>query len=164
MYYIAICDDDSNYIKYIKKMLIQSGLKNEEAIFNEYCSGEELIQSMEFCEKIDLLILDMQMKELREEFRLNTISDQHLLEHFKDDNPKDRFSSIMVAGSILGGIQLRNIWRENGKLDGEKEVFPYNEKQIEMIDKYNRLEKTMDSLIEYAEFIYDGEEEEEEEL
>lgn len=64
MYYIAICDDDSNYIKYIKKMLIQSGLKNEEAIFNEYCSGEELIQSMEFCEKIDLLILDMQMKEL----------------------------------------------------------------------------------------------------
>ena len=109
-------------------------------------------------------IIDMQMKELREEFRLNTISDQHLLEHFKDDNPKDRFSSIMVAGSILGGIQLRNIWRENGKLDGEKEVFPYNEKQIEMIDKYNRLEKTMDSLIEYAEFIYDGEEEEEEEL
>lgn len=64
MYYIAICDDDSDFIKYIKKMLIQSGLKNEEVIFYEYWSGEELIWSMDTCEKIDLLILDMQMKKL----------------------------------------------------------------------------------------------------
>ena len=79
-------------------------------------------------------VIDKQMDKLREEFRINTISDSHLLEHFKDDDPKDRFSSIMVAGTILGGIQLRNIWRENGNLDGEKEVFPYNKKQVEMIE------------------------------
>ena len=56
-------------------------------------------------------------------------------------------------------IQLRNIWRENGKLDGEKEDFPYNEKQIEMIHKYNRLEETLDKLEYYAEFIFEDEEE-----
>lgn len=103
--------------------------------------------------------IDEQMKALREEFRSNTMSDVNLLEHFKDDNFKDRFSSIMVAGSILGGIQLRNIWRENGKLDGEKEVFPYNDEQIKMIDKYNRLQETMDKLQYYAEFIFEDEEE-----
>lgn len=103
--------------------------------------------------------IDKQMKKLREEFRENTIIDKKLLEHFKGDDPKDRFSSIMIAGSILGGIQLRNIWRENGNLDGEKEVFPYNEKQIEMIHKYNRLQKTLDKLEYYAEFIFEDEEE-----
>lgn len=64
MYYIAICDDDCNFIKYIKNMLLQSELRKEEAFFYEYSSGEELIQSLDTCEKIDLLILDMQMKEL----------------------------------------------------------------------------------------------------
>lgn len=103
--------------------------------------------------------IDEQMKILREKFRDNTISDENLLEHFKDDNSKDRFSSIMVAGSILGEIQLRNIWRENGKLEGEKEVFPYNDEQIKMIDKYNRLQETMDKLQYYAEFIFENEEE-----
>ncbi len=99
------------------------------------------------------------MKILREEFRRNTITDKQLLEYFKEDDPQDRFSSIMVAGSTLGGIQLRNIWRENGNLDGEKEEFPYNEKQIEMIHKYNRLQKTLDKLEYYAEFIFEDEEE-----
>lgn len=100
-----------------------------------------------------------QMKTLREEFRSNTMSDEKLLEYFKDDNPKDRFSSIMVAGSILGGIQLRNIWRKNGKLDGEREEFPYSKEQIELIDKYNRLEETLNKLEHYAEFIFEDEEE-----
>ena len=103
--------------------------------------------------------IDKQIKELREQFRKNTLSDEKLLEHFKNDDPKDRFSSIMVAGSILGGIQLRNICRENGNLDGEKEEFPYNEKQVEMIHKYNRLERTIDKLEYYAEFIFEDEEE-----
>lgn len=104
-------------------------------------------------------IIYKQMKILREEFEENTISDKNLLEYFKDDNPKDRFSSIMVAGAILGGIQLRNIWRENGKLDDEKEEFPYNEKQIEMIHKYTRLQETLDKLEHYAEDILEDEEE-----
>ncbi len=64
MYYIAVCDDDCNFRKYIKNMLLQSGVEREEAFFYEYSSGEELIQSMDTCEKIDLLILDMKMKKL----------------------------------------------------------------------------------------------------
>ena len=105
-------------------------------------------------------LIDKQMKKIRKEFKENTITDKKLLEYFKNDNPKDRFSSIMVAGTILGGIQLRNLWRENGKLlDGEKEVFPYNKEQIDMIHKYNRLERTLDKLEYYAEFIFEDEEE-----
>ena len=64
MYFIAICDDEDNYIKYIKKMLLKSGLESEETVFYEYNSGEDFINSLEGCEKIDLLILDMQMKKL----------------------------------------------------------------------------------------------------
>lgn len=64
MYYIAICDDENNFIKYMKKMLLKSGLKKEEVSFYEYSSGEEFIHSLEEFEKVDLLILDMQMKKL----------------------------------------------------------------------------------------------------
>ena len=64
MYDIAICDDDSSFIKYIINLLIQSGLKKEEVTFYTYSSGEELIQSLATCAKIDLLILDMQMEKL----------------------------------------------------------------------------------------------------
>lgn len=103
--------------------------------------------------------IDKQMNKLRYEFEQDTGADEKLAEYFKNDDPKDRFKSIMVAGTILGGIQLRNIWRENGKLDDEKEEFPYNEKQIEMIHKYNRLEETMDKLVYYAEYIFEDEEE-----
>ena len=103
--------------------------------------------------------IDKQMNTLREDFKTNTLSDNNLIEHFKNDDPRERFSSIMVAGSILGGIQLRNIWRKNGKLDGEREEFPYSKEQIEMIDKYNRLQETMDKLQNYAEFIFEDEEE-----
>lgn len=64
MYDIAICDDDENFIKYIKRMLLKGDLKKEEICFYEYSSGEEMVNSLNACEKIDLLILDMQMKEL----------------------------------------------------------------------------------------------------
>jgi len=103
--------------------------------------------------------IDKQMKKLRFEFEQDASADEKLVEHFKNDEPKDRFKNIIVAGTILGGIQLRNIWRENGKLDGEKEEFPYSEKQIQMIDKYNRLQKTLDKLEYYAEFVFEDEEE-----
>lgn len=61
---IAVCDDDIEFIDYMKNMLLKSGLKKEEASFYEYSSGEDLIKSIENCERIDLLVLDMQMKEL----------------------------------------------------------------------------------------------------
>ena len=101
-----------------------------------------------------------EMKKLRLNFKNNTLNDKKLSEYFKGDNPRDRFSSILVAGTILGGIELRNIWRENGKLEGEKEEFPYNEEQIEMIDRYNELQDILDQVECYAETnVFEDEEE-----
>lgn len=105
-----------------------------------------------------------QMHNLRDDFEKDTTNDKKLLEYFNDNNTKARFSSIIVAGTILGGIELRNIWRDNGKLEGEKEVFPYSEKQIKMIDQYNRLQETLDKVEWYAEHCLTNEELEEEEL
>lgn len=64
MYSIVLCDDDDNFIKYMKRMLLKSGLEEDRVTFLEYNSGEEMVKSLESCEKIDLLILDMQMKKL----------------------------------------------------------------------------------------------------
>lgn len=63
MYYVAICDDDKNYIKYMETKLDELGLSGKTAEYYEYTSGEELINSINEIEKIDLLILDMQMRE-----------------------------------------------------------------------------------------------------
>lgn len=101
-----------------------------------------------------------EMKKLRLDFKNNTLNDKKLSEYFKEDNPRDRFSSILVAGTILGGIELRNNWRDNSKLEGEKEEFPYNEKQIEMIDRYNELQDILDQVEWYAETtVFEDEEE-----
>ncbi|MDE6314133.1 MAG: response regulator, partial [Lachnospiraceae bacterium] len=61
---IMVCDDDINFIKYMKKMLLKSGLLEKEVVFCEYTSGEDLINSLEVCEKVDLLILDIKMKKI----------------------------------------------------------------------------------------------------
>lgn len=99
------------------------------------------------------------METLRKEFEENTSADKKLEEYFKNDDPVDRYKDILVAGAVLGKIQLRNLWRENGKLKDEKEEFPYNEEQIKMIDKYNRFQNTIDKLEYYAEYVFDNEEE-----
>ena len=101
------------------------------------------------------------MSKLRENFEKVTLSDSKLVEHFKATNLNDRFSSIIVAGAILGGIEIRNFQRQNNNLDGEKEVFPYNAEQIKMIDKYNRLQETIDKIEEYAEQNFSEEDERE---
>lgn len=64
MYHIAVCDDNADYIKYMRGMLLKSGLKKEEVVFYEYYSGEEFVKALDTLCKIDLLILDMQMKKL----------------------------------------------------------------------------------------------------
>ena len=92
-----------------------------------------------------------EMKKIRLDFEKDTISDKTLIEYFKNDDPKDRFTNISVAGSILGGIELRNLWRKNGNLDGEEEKFPYNSKQIEMIDRYHDLEDILNEVEWYVE-------------
>lgn len=89
---------------------------------------------------------EREMQSLRKEFKENTLSDKKLQEHFKDDKPTKRFSDIMVAGTILGGIDLRNFQKDLGNLKGEEEQFPYNEEQIKMIDRYIELEHRQEEL------------------
>ena len=43
MYKIAICEDDINYIVFLKKMLLKiEGINESTALFYEFLSGEEL--------------------------------------------------------------------------------------------------------------------------
>lgn len=58
MYYIAICDDDPIYIKYMERLFRKT---QQEIEFFEYLSGEELIYDMQARTAYDLLILDMRM-------------------------------------------------------------------------------------------------------
>ena len=95
-------------------------------------------------------ILD-KIDKLSEEFKNITLKDDKLKEYFKNTSSEETYSSIMVASSILGGIDLRNLQRENGKIDGEKEIYPYTNEQIKMIDKYSRLQETVDIIEQYAE-------------
>lgn len=62
IYRIAICDDDKEFITYIKNILLKAR-KDETQIFkiDEYFSGEELIKALNGNMYIDLLILDMQL-------------------------------------------------------------------------------------------------------
>lgn len=82
MYHIAICDDDKNFINYIKEVILISGINKDEVLFYEYMSGEELIDNIKNQEICDLLILDIQMKQLdgnktavlfREKFPVSTL-------------------------------------------------------------------------------------------
>lgn len=89
---------------------------------------------------------EKEMNRLKFEFKQNTINDKKLQEHFKNNNQVDRFSDIMIAGTILGGIELRNEQRKNNNLKGKKEEFPYTEEQIKMIDRYYELERKQEKL------------------
>ena len=64
------------------------------------------------------------MEKLRNAFREDTSKDEKLLKHFENDNPKNRFQSIRVAGTILGGIDLRNLQRENNNFNWYKRRIP----------------------------------------
>ena len=101
---------------------------------------------------------EKELERLRVEFKKSNINDNNLREHFKNDNPSDRFANIKVAGSILAGIELRNIQRASRNLKGDKEEFPYTEEQIKMIDRYTELEN------EQEEIEYSLEESEEEDM
>lgn len=128
-------------------------LKLREVIVN-LKSGKYIYHSeMEnYCE-----YLNSEMDKLRNEFREKTSQDEQLAKHFENDNPKNRYQSIMVAGSILGGIDIRNLQREDKNLEGEKEEYPYSKEQIKMIDLYNRLENTMEKAEQYIDINYEQE-------
>ena len=103
-------------------------------------------------------ILD-KIDKLSEEFKNITLKDDKLKEHFKNTSSEETYFNIMVASSILGGIDLRNLQRENDKIDGEKEIYPYTNEQIKMIDRYSRLQETVDIIEQYAEQNFSEEDE-----
>ncbi len=64
MYNIAICDDEEKVIQYLKRVIINAGLRREKVKFYEFSSGEEFIDYLKDAISCDLLILDMQMKKM----------------------------------------------------------------------------------------------------
>ena len=117
--------------------------EGEARIYEIECNADDTKEFFDY--------ISEKMEKLRNDFEKITINDDRLKEHFKGTNSQDTFYRIMVAGTILGGIDLRNIQRENGNLDGEKEVYPYTKEQIKLIDRYSRLQETIDKIEEYAE-------------
>lgn len=62
MHHVAICDDDLVFISYIKKILDQCKSNNQHQLkIHEFCSGEDLINSLDGGNHFDLLILDMEL-------------------------------------------------------------------------------------------------------
>lgn len=61
MYQIGIVDDSQAFIDYMKSLFNEGAWKEEEVIFHEYCSGEELISQMEKQKKYDLMIMDIKL-------------------------------------------------------------------------------------------------------
>lgn len=60
MFNIAICDDDKNFIQYIKDIIKELGYAGEAKIC-EYYSGEEFLFNIDDMGNLDLVILDIQM-------------------------------------------------------------------------------------------------------
>lgn len=63
MYNIAICDDDKGFIEFVKEVIRELNLSNEVKV-HEYLSGEEFIFDIDNRYDLDLIILDIQMKEI----------------------------------------------------------------------------------------------------
>lgn len=64
MYNIVICDDDRKFIDYMKQIVIKAAENPNDLKFEEYESGEDLVRQLDVKNRIDLLILDMEMKKL----------------------------------------------------------------------------------------------------
>lgn len=126
--------------------LKSSKQKITEELYDLSTKVSELAHSTDKVDVNEYLENQKEMEKLKYEFKQNTINDKKLQAHFRDDNPTDRFSDIRVAGTIIGGIDLRNLQRDLGNLDGEEEQFPYNEEQIKMIDRYIELEHRQEEL------------------
>lgn len=126
--------------------LQSSRQKVTEELYDLSTKVSELAHSTDRVAVKEYLENQKEMEKLRYEFKESTINDEKLQEYFKNDIPSDRFSSIIVAGAIVGGIDLRNLQREIGNLDGKEEKFPYNKDQVKMIDRYRKLEHRQEEL------------------
>lgn len=123
--------------------------KTTEELYDLSTKVNEIAHNIDNATTTEYLENQKEMEKLRYEFKNNAVNDKNLQEHFK--NSKDRFFDIMVASTILGGIDLRNLQRDLGNLDGKEEKFPYNEEQIKMIDRYIELEHRQEELENIAE-------------
>lgn len=62
MYHIVICDDNQNFIDFMKKIIIDCNIFDKsEALFYDYLSGNEMIHKLPKQTECDLLILDIHM-------------------------------------------------------------------------------------------------------
>lgn len=65
MYNILICDDSRGFVHYIKRMIFYTGLRENEVIFYEFNSGENLADYLKKEDaKCDLLILDVHLPDM----------------------------------------------------------------------------------------------------
>lgn len=70
---------------------------------------------------------------------------------FPEEKRNNKESRIRIAGTILAGIAVRNMQRENGNLNGKMEESPYTLKQEKMIYRYTSLENTQEIIDNYEE-------------
>ena len=89
--------------------------------------------------------------QMRIEFKKDILNDEMIYKSIKDSKTINRYSNIFIAGNIIAGIDLRNLQRSNNNLDGEIEEYPYNRKQIEIIDKFMELNSLQEKIEEYVE-------------
>lgn len=63
MYKIAICEDDKNYIDFLKRIILKiNAVDRKSLLFYDFCSGEQLFLYSKW--DFDLVIIDMQMNKM----------------------------------------------------------------------------------------------------
>lgn len=65
MYRIAICDDDKEFIDYIKKIIIELGMNYNNTEYYEYESGELFINALKKNIEYSLIILSVELKNMK---------------------------------------------------------------------------------------------------
>ena len=78
------------------------------------------------------------IKNIKERFKEITSNDSKLKEHFKNTSSAQSYSNIDVAGTIIAGINLRNITNLTHNINKQEEI-PYSKEQEELLDQYEDL-------------------------
>lgn len=157
----VLSDEDISKIEDKEEKENALELKEADNILNE---AQVILQEYEENRENSLLLKDfynniIEKKEnLRQLFKQDVKSDINVLNKFSDKEERENATNIQIAGVILGGIDLRNLQRENNNLGGEIEEYPYNAKQIRMIDDYKELENMLEEIDNYVENNIDMEE------
>ncbi|MDO5556683.1 MAG: hypothetical protein Q4G05_00335 [Clostridia bacterium] len=145
-------------------------LKFNDSKEDVFSQCKELMETTNSSQRVvEVLMYDGRVrdsKELQEYYKENEEEMNKLRTEFNSSFPENqrdkKETRIMVAGTILAGIALRNLQRENNNLDGGIEKSPYTLEQEKMIDKYTSLEETQNKINTYVERNLEIEETEEE--